>query len=264
MQKTPLWRELQLLISPLDKEEFSITIRPGRWEANLPSFQRKKIYVNYFLIFFVFHGGFFMSEKIKIVLKPVEALSSNTTTNQLEKIKLKPKEIQPETKPTFQKLEDNLDHLDHDSYLKHFFIKPLRKLIKNEGVHDGALIAQVCALEIMEKMFDSLLHKDRTSVTDILYEAAFADYSIEEDVEDVEDVEEEEEEEEEVAEEEEVEEVSNKVEELHEEEIEEEDDEEEDEDEEEITDEYDYESDIEEARECESYMGEYEDESMDG
>jgi hypothetical protein len=203
-----------------------------------------------------------MSEKIKIVLKPVEALSSNTTTNQLEKIKLKPKEIQTETKPIFQKLEDNLDHLDHDSYLKHFFIKPLRKLIKNEGVHDGALIAQVCALEIMEKMFDSLLHKDRTSVTDILYEAAFADYSIEEDVE-----EENEEEEEEVAEEEEVEEVSNKVEELHEEEIEEEeedDEDEEDEDEEEITDEYDYESDIEEARECESYMGEYEDESMDG
>ena len=226
-----------------------------------------------------------MSEKIKIVLKPVEALSSNTTTNQLEtnqleKIKLKPKEIQTETKPTFQKLEDNLDHLDHldhDSYLKHFFIKPLRKLIKNEGVHKGALIAQVCALEIMEKMFDSLLNKDKTSATDILYEAAFADYSIEDDVEDVEDVEEENEEEEvveeedvveeeEVFEEEEVE-VSNKVEELHEEEIDEEeedDEEDEDEDEEEITDEYDYESDVEEARECESYMGEYEDESMDG
>lgn len=188
-----------------------------------------------------------MSDKIKIVLKTIssttKAFTQEPESTQPAKIKLKPKEIVPDPPKI------NLESLDHQDYLQHFFIKPLKKLIKNEGVHDGALIAQVCALEIMERMFNSLLIRDNTSITDILYEAAFADYQVEEIEEEVE---------EEVFEE-----VDSSEEE--EEEIDDDDDDEEEIEDEEDEDEQDYEYDLEEAREFDSYVGGYsEDESMDG
>lgn len=196
-----------------------------------------------------------MSEKIKIVLKTIssttKAFTQQPESTQPTKIKLKPKEIVPDPPQL------NLESLDHQDYLQHFFIKPLKKLIKNEGVHDGALIAQVCALEIMERMFNSLLIRDNTSITDILYEAAFADYQVEEISSSIEEEIEEEVVDSSEEEEEEVDDSSEEEEEVDDDDEEIEDDEDEDE--------QDYEYDLEEAREFDSYVGGYsEDESMDG
>jgi hypothetical protein len=184
-----------------------------------------------------------MSEKIKIVLKPkAEITQQPTQIIQHEKIKLKPKSETLSPTVINQSSHSTLDQ-DSDAYLRDYFINPLKKLIRDEGVYNGVLIAQIEALEIMQRMFDSLLIRDKTTIVDILNEAAFAGseecLEIEEEI----------------------------SEEIDDDDEEENDDDDEDENEGEIKDEeedYDYEYDVEEAKEFDCYAEYEEDESMDG
>lgn len=191
-----------------------------------------------------------MADKIKIVLRQNQPVQTT-----VEKIKLKPKqeEFRPiqidkstESRADFSQPEKTSSLEDH---IKKYFIKPLNKLIKNDGVNNGVLIASVDALEVIAEMIDSIIEKRDVSIIDILESAAFAGQ--EEEVEEVVEASFQEE----AVEEQEL-----------DDELEEEEDNDDDEDEEEDEEEEDYEEydDLEEARECDSYAGYEEDESMDG
>lgn len=203
-----------------------------------------------------------MIEKIKIVLKEkaqTEEPKIKLAQKQIEpysnaqnKIKLVQKKTAPDEIHSIPVSDDSEfsiidEEISSNEYLQSFFIDPLNELIQNDGVHEGFLIAQTEALQIMQTMFDSLLIKDGLSVVDILKEAAFAGSDCEQ--------------EQELVEEDKYDEEDEEDEDYEDYEEQEEDDDEVEDDE--ISDEYDYEYDIEEARECEDYMEDY-DESMDG
>jgi hypothetical protein len=189
-----------------------------------------------------------------------------------QKIVLKKKEENPQPAPvietqitekvTLTKPSKSIKKKGLKSHIKKYFCKPLCELIENDGVNDGVLIANPEALRVLEEILNSIVERKKITIVEILESFAFEDVEDEQDEQEEETIEEEQEEEnieeEEVAEESEDEIVSEDS-----ENEDEDDDDEEDEEAVEEEDEYDYE-DLQEARECDSYMGYEEDESMDG